>query len=515
MHMQTTIDRQTLREAVDKAGLFVPTRSTLPQLESIQFSANGKLELRATDLETSVLVTLPRDGEGLGDGVMNLPAELFQKALAGKDSGLVRLEYEKAFRRAKMFGSLQTKQGQSFKLEASFSVDEVSTFPAPVQFPATAPGFFIEAEKLRAIARKCAPFASTDTLHPATQCVLFAYNTGILRAVASDGRRLVELRLPIVAGEPFELLVPAPALDKAARAMREVVQVQFTETHVRIACDGVEVIALRCDEKFPDYGKVIPRDIATVVTVDRNSLEQALRPLAVCANNQTNRLTFTLNECAELVIEAGDVWNAVGIERIRANIAHPGEGHPFPFCIDARMLRAALDILESNEPSFRFTAPLLPVVFEETTDIFRSVLVLVCPQRPEQPDQTGGLRHTALGRQVEPDETPAVATASLSDRFEARAESPAECSARMLVSGESLQNAMNGKRATSDLLAEELAMARTDPAIIAELVEADDLAQEAIIEAEKYDSTLEQARAFVGVERAFAAVVNRQQGGAL
>jgi DNA polymerase-3 subunit beta len=456
--MQTTIDRQALREAVDKAALFIPTCNTLPQLESIQFSANGKLDLRATDLETSVHVTIPRDGEGIGDGIMNLPAELFQKALAGKDTGYVRLDYEQGLGRAKMYGSLTTKQGQSFRLEASFALDEGSKFPEPVSFPTDAPGFFIESDKLREIARKCVPFAATDALRPAHECILLAFEitngtSGTLRAVAIDGHRMIKLRLPILAREEFSLLIAALAFEKATRAMGFTigapVQVQYTDTHVRFSRDGVEVIMLRLDETFPDYGKVIPRGITTVVTVERAKLEHALAPLAVCANHATNRLTFTVSASGEFVIEAGDTWEVVGSERVPCDIVHPGSGNPFPYSLDARLLRTALATLESDEIAFRFTGPLIPVLFEETTKTFESVLMLVCPQRPEPTDPTGGMRGTALAKQAEPE--------------------------------------VSEKHERIDPLAAELAMAHTEPSIIAEMVEADDLAVEneiAALEAE-------------------------------
>ena len=60
--MKFSLDRSSLQQALQQLGKVIPARTTLPILSSVLVLArDGKLSLRATDLEISQITTLSAD----------------------------------------------------------------------------------------------------------------------------------------------------------------------------------------------------------------------------------------------------------------------------------------------------------------------------------------------------------------------------------------------------------------------------------------------------------------------
>jgi DNA polymerase-3 subunit beta len=430
--MKTIVDQRTLRTAVDKAALFAPRKSTLPGLETITICANGKLEFRATDLETAVTVTVPLaapvDGDYLNkvepnygvktvdEGEVTVPVELFQKAVAAMREGCaITIDAPKATRRVQL-------------LMGSHVVAQLSTEEKPVEkertMPASVQPFYIEAAKLRAIAQKCAPFVSTDELRSHMHGVQFSYDGTQLTTTATNGHQLASLSFPLVAGEPFAFVVPAVLLRKAASVLTDVVAIRFTDEHIQFECDspehaGVKVTGRLIDEKFPNWPQVIPGDTPYTLTAYRTTLLGSIARLALFANSNTHQISLRMCDLRETNTE----YHTLKVHAINYDAGNEGEEFPpadfvskgetatLHVGFNAQLLRETLEALDGEEITAQFAGACRATIFREETELGMHALYLVMPVRLNDAP-TDHLQSTPLaageddsGDTYEPDES--------------------------------------------------------------------------------------------------------------
>ncbi len=435
--MKLIISQRVLEAAVKKAALFAPAKTTLPALEQLRFSANGKLEITATDLETAVRVTISEAGgyHGITPGVAMLPADLLQRCLTSTlekdlcyptdDSGTAKPKLRDVDKEITAVHDTVTRRFRleiGGKLIASMSTDEFPDLPVPA-FEESAPGFYLEAADLAAIARKCLPFVGTDELRRAQMGVLFEYDGTTLTATATNGHELIHVTRPAIAPAPFAAIIQADTLATAIQVLAGPVYVAFNATHVQLAAEGVEVIGRLIDERFPNWKQLIPiSDALRAVTVDRAELRAALPSLSPCLNKNTQRLELRVENDygnSRLFVTAGvDEMNNAQIWQ-RADDSTPGNGH-LSVLLSARYLEHALAALAGIGITFEFGAQPIdgatnypPILIRESSlqnEGQGDVTIIIMPHRPERVDVTAGMQGTALAAEVAPaaHEQPAV-----------------------------------------------------------------------------------------------------------
>jgi|SRR5665213_413454 len=429
--MKIIIDQKTLRAAVDKVAPFTPRNSALPQLENITICANGKLEFRATDLESAITVTVPLtpftyDKDTLiatgvttvKEGETHVPAELFQKCVQSmREGGEITMETDSATRRVKLL--------LGGHLVAQLATDETSQLPAELIVPKDARSFFIEPVKLRAIVAKCAPFAGKDELKPAMMGVHFQYDgstngAGTLTVTATNGITLASLSFLAIAGEPFQFVVPMALLRKAVHVLDGgVVTIRLFEApsrydkgqmapaiafesgsvtdqpdmtdHAGMTDHGhTSVTGMLIEAKFPDWSKVIPDSLPYCLTADRPELLSALTRLSLIATGDGHRVKLHMTDLREIPTElhaltlGADNYNRdEATEFAHATFVNAGEAGPLDFGVNAVLLRAVLEALEKDEINIQFQSPRRTAVFHETTELGMKSLYLLMPLAPE------------------------------------------------------------------------------------------------------------------------------------
>lgn len=420
--MKLIISQRVLEAAVKKAALFAPAKSTLPALETLRFSANGKLEICATDLETAVRVTVSESAgyRGITDGVAMLPADLLQRCLTST------LEREGEYGTKKLHDvdgeitAVHDPVTHLFRLEiggkliASMNTPKEDGLPQ-ITFEEAAPGFYLEAEMLTEIARKCLPFVATDGLRPAMMGVLLQYDGAKLTATATNGHALVSLDIPAIAPAPFVAIIQANTLAKAAQVLAGPVYIAFNPTHVQLVAEAIEITARLIDDSYPNWKAVVPvTDKVRAITVDREELRAALPSLAPCMNRHTHRIGLAIEKDCErtrFVVTAGsDEGNEAQIWQ-RAEDSAPGNGY-LSVHLSAHYLNAALAALGGSSVTFEFSeqptdesGKYPPIVIRESNeqnDGHGNILLIIMPHRLPAPDVTQGMQGTALAAEVAP-----------------------------------------------------------------------------------------------------------------
>ena len=152
-------------------------------------------------------------------------------------------------------------------------------------------GVEVEAAVLRAALGRVAFAASHDATHPVLTAVLLHFEGATLTLAATDGYRLSEEQIPLLApvASPCDVLVPARVLDELRRLVGQTGQVALsvTEAHDRLAVHygPTTQVSQALAGTFPNYRGVIPSATAITVNLDRLALLGACRRAKVFARD--------------------------------------------------------------------------------------------------------------------------------------------------------------------------------------------------------------------------------------
>jgi len=369
--MNFSVAVKELAQALGRISSATPQRSPMPVLENILLDLHGStLSLTATDMDITVTTLL--EVQGAGDGAILVPARRLTDTVRALELGELRFEADASTKRI----VLHTGSGE-YKLSGL----DASEFP---QLPKFEPSVSLRLElgKFVGMIDRTIFAVSGDEFRPAMTGVLFQFRPDQMRAVATDGFRLVRVIDSSMApevGEQVDIIIPPKALQLASKAFAaEEITVEANRTHVRFA-DGVTTITARLiDENYPNYENVIPQANDKRMVIRRDDLLNAVKRVSLYSNTQTRQVRMKLGS-SELRIQAEDV--DTGGEAYE-NVPCDYSADEMEIGFSSQFVRDALDRIDTDEVTFEFSTPLRPsLVSPYGPQNGQEVLMLLMPIR--------------------------------------------------------------------------------------------------------------------------------------
>jgi DNA polymerase-3 subunit beta len=119
-----------------------------------------------------------------------------------------------------------------------------------------------------------------------------------LKLVATDGHRLAFASLKLDADLPRqEVIVPRKTvleLSKLLADSEDEVKIEVSPSQAAFSFGSVELVSKLVDGKFPDYTRVIPTQHKNRLTIERESLRQALLRAAILSNEKFRGVRWVL-----------------------------------------------------------------------------------------------------------------------------------------------------------------------------------------------------------------------------
>ncbi len=368
--MKFTISSGELQKALTKVNGVVPSKSTLPILENILLSlSKNTLRLVATDLEVSMSATL--EVKGAEDGTIAVPARRVMDTIRALPDVQVVFHADQTSNKIKMI----TESGE-YNLVGESSEE----FPAIPQFKAE-DELKLEGKMLSGLINRTIFSVSTDELRPAMTGVLLQLNNETLRAVATDGHRLVRINYSGLKQSKLkkDIIVPAKALNLVARSVEEGDnKIAVDSSHIQFALGNTTLTSRLIEENYPNYESVIPLDNDKKLTVNREMLLASVRRVSLYSSTTTHQVRFSLKK-NELKIAAEDVdFGGEAREKIPCHF----EADELEIGFNSTYVVDILSHIESEEVAFKFSsavraAIITPASGRENED----VLMLVMPMR--------------------------------------------------------------------------------------------------------------------------------------
>src|SRR5687767_6166096 len=309
--MEFTIKQSVLKEELGFIQGVVERKSTIPVLSNILIESLGEKEIRILGTDLDVTIRCDAEAEIKTTGAMCIQArKLFDivRTLEGGDIHFKKLENE----------WVQMKAGRaSFRL-AGVSREQYPEIPifksAPLKLSSDIFNHFIHNTAF-AITNEQSRF----TLSGAK----FMIADGKARMVTTDGHRLafIEKAIDESGDEKMDVLIPKKALTELVKISRDSDgEIQFGEdqNHIYFQTGGRLLITRKLSGNFPNYEMVMPKDNDKTVVFDLVDMRNAVRRIALVADERNRSIRMTVRE-GEVEVTAQSAEEGEGNEIVPAD----------------------------------------------------------------------------------------------------------------------------------------------------------------------------------------------------
>ncbi len=369
--MKFTISSSKLFSQLQAVSRVINSKNALPILDDVLFDLSGnKLELTASDGETTIRTSVEVESVE-GSGKVASAAKLLLETLKEfSEQPLVFTIDENNFA-----VSMVSQNGTY-----SFVGVNGNEYPEMPEAEDDAKSVDIPAKVLQAAIEKTIFCTADDELRPVMNGIFFDIAEDKVTMVATDAHRLVRYtNTGVQAGVAAGFILPkkpAGLLKNLVAKEEEPVKVTFGAKNARFEFGSTIIVCRQIEGRFPNYNAVIPQGNQNVVTVDRQTMINACKRVAVFANNGTAQLRLALSENS-IKISAQDIdFSTSAEETVTCDYA----GTPMAIGFKAPFLIDLLASVASDDVQLKLADParaglILPAENEENED----VLMLLMP----------------------------------------------------------------------------------------------------------------------------------------
>jgi DNA polymerase-3 subunit beta len=286
--MKLSASRDTILKPLQSIIGVVERRQTMPILSNVLLVVReNKLSVTATDLEVELLAETEVDAETQGE--ITVPGRKLHDICKALPEG-AKIEL--------------SASGDKVTLKAGRSRFTLSTLRA-ADFPtveeiAAQQTLTTKRQTFRKLLEKTHFSMAQQDVRYYLNGLLFETKDTTLRAVATDGHRLAlsELQLEAAAERSEQVIVPRKGVLELQRLLNDEGDVDLTigAGHIRVQLDGIRFTSKLIDGRFPEYDRVVPKDIKSVITADRGLLRQALQRASILSNEKYRGVRLDLSE---------------------------------------------------------------------------------------------------------------------------------------------------------------------------------------------------------------------------
>jgi len=369
--MKFNVSSSKLYSQLQAVCRVINSKNSLPILDDVLFDLQGsELKLTASDGETTIRTSVEVENVE-GAGKVASAAKLLLETLKEFSEQPLSFTIDD-----NNFAVSMVSQNGTYSF-VGVNGNEYPLMPAPEQ---DAKVVVIPAAVLQSAIEKTIFCTADDDLRPVMNGIFFDIAEDKVAMVATDAHRLVRyINTAAHADVAANFILPkkpASLLKNLLTKEEGDVKVTFGAKNARFEFGNVIVVCRQIEGRYPNYNAVIPQANQNIVTVDRQTLINACKRVAVFANNGTAQLRLAISE-NQIKISAQDIDFSTSAEE---TISCDYNGMPMAIGFKAPFLVDLLSSVASTEVQLRLADPsraglIAPVENEENED----VLMLLMP----------------------------------------------------------------------------------------------------------------------------------------
>lgn len=368
--MKFNVSSTKLFAQLQAVSRVIASKNSLQILEDVLFDLQGEqLTLTASDGETTIRTTLTVEnpqGEGkvafgarlLLDTLKEFPEQPLTFLIDDQNFGLNITSANGTY-------SFVGANGQEYPEMPAEEGENTLTMPANVLLDAINKTIFCTAD---------------DELRPVMNGIFFDLAEDKITLVATDAHRLVRyINTGVHVPQATSFILPkkpAMLLRQVLAKETEDVLITFGQKNAKFAFGQTVIVCRQIEGRFPNYNAVIPQNNQNKVIVDRQTIVNACKRVAVFANTGTSLLKLALSE-NQIKISAQDIDFSTSAEE---TIACDYSGMPMAIGFKAPFLIEILSSIASQDVILELADParaglILPAENEENQEL----LILLMP----------------------------------------------------------------------------------------------------------------------------------------
>ena len=369
--MKFNVSSSKLYSQLQAVCRVINSKNSLPILDDVLFDLQGsELKLTASDGETTIRTSVEVENIE-GAGKVASAAKLLLETLKEFSEQPLSFTIDD-----NNFAVSMVSQNGTYSF-VGVNGNEYPLMPAPEQ---DAKVVVIPAGVLQSAIEKTIFCTADDDLRPVMNGIFFDIAEDKVAMVATDAHRLVRyINTSAHADVAANFILPkkpASLLKNLLTKEEGDVKVTIGAKNARFEFGNVIVVCRQIEGRYPNYNAVIPQANQNIVTVDRQTLINACKRVAVFANNGTAQLRLAISE-NQIKISAQDIDFSTSAEE---TISCDYNGMPMAIGFKAPFLVDLLSSVASTEVQLRLADPsraglIAPVENEENED----VLMLLMP----------------------------------------------------------------------------------------------------------------------------------------
>lgn len=336
--MKFSTNRETLLRPLQLVTGVVERRQTLPVLANLLVVArDGVISLTGTDLEVELVAV--EDGVDVQqDGEVTIPARKLADIWRSlPDDAQVSVEVA----------------GDRATVRSGRSRFTLATLPAQ-DFPKVESGqddteFKLEQSAFRELLDQVSFSMAQQDVRYFLNGMLLEVTPQHLRTVATDGHRMAMSTLDGkgVGTERIQAIVPRKGVLELSRLLDDgddEVLVQLGSNHLRVTRGPYTLTTKLVDGKFPDYEKVVPRDLGRTITGDRDSLRHAFQRASILSNEKYRGVRMIIDG-EQMTIQANNPEQEEAEEQVSVDY----DGDRLEIGFNVSYLQDVLGVLDTEQ----------------------------------------------------------------------------------------------------------------------------------------------------------------------
>ena len=371
--MKITIDRAALLKPLGHVQSVVERRNTIPILSNVLLkAADGRLSLTATDMDMSIVETVACAIDQPGE--LTVAAQMIHE-IARKLPDGVEVELDTNGDS----GRLTVRGGRSVFTLPTLPVDD---FPAVAHDDLNITFAVSATDAKMLIDRTRFAISTEETRYYLNGIYLHAGQNNevqVLRAVATDGRRLARVEMPLPEGAAAmpSVIVPRKAVGELRKLIDEIdgdVNIALSETKLCFTFADTVLTTKLIDGTFPDYERVIPTDNDKVLHVDCKTFAAAVDRVAIISTEKSRAIKMTIGNGA-LILLANSPDAGSGREELEVDY----NAQPLEIGFNSRYLLDIAAQIDGGEAVFTLADAAAPTIIRDGAD--DSALYVLMPMR--------------------------------------------------------------------------------------------------------------------------------------
>ena len=356
--MKLSVSKENLLGPLQQVVGVVERRQTMAILSNVLLrTVDDRLLITGTDLEVQMIASATADISVPGE--VTVPArKLLDICRSLTDGSILRMEC--------LQDKITLQAGKSRFTLATLPADNYPAFDASSSFDVV---FDIRATMLqRALDKTLFAMAQQDVRYYLNGLML-ELSEGVLRTVASDGHRLslCEQSFDDADIQGFrQIILPRKGVLELQRLLANesndtLLTFELSSNNLRITLGHIVFFAKLIDGRFPDYRRVLPKEIKWLLKIDRQVIKAALTRVSILSNDKFRGIQLALDHNLLRLVAQNPEH-----EEAQEEIELEYSGKPFSVGFNVSYLLDAINNVDSAEVLFLFPEDAHSCVIQDT-----------------------------------------------------------------------------------------------------------------------------------------------------